>query len=105
VVIEGKFGQAKRHFSLARVMAKLAETAQCAIAITFLVLNLERWLRLLLMMLFWLYGLWLKALERLMGLYGRSHDEGEALGPGGLWNSEPLWGKTRTTTFTALLTV
>jgi IS5 family transposase len=105
VVIEGKFGQAKRRFSLARVMAKLAETAQCAIAITFLVLNLERWLRLLLMMLFWLYGLWLKALERLMGLYGRSHDEGEALGPGGLWNSEPLWGKTRTTTFTALLTV
>jgi len=52
VAIEGKFGQAKRRFSLARVMPKLAQTAQCAIAITFLVLNLERWL---LSLLFWLY--------------------------------------------------
>ena len=33
-------------------MPKLAETAQCAIAITFLVLNLERWLRQLLTLLF-----------------------------------------------------
>lgn len=48
VAIEGKFGQAKRRFSLGRVMAKLAHTAQTAIAITFLVLNLERWLRCLL---------------------------------------------------------
>ena len=45
VQIEGKFGQAKRRFSLGRVMAKLAQTAQTSIAITFLVLNLERWLR------------------------------------------------------------
>ena len=52
VAVEGKFGQAKRRFSLARVMPKLAETAQCAIAITFLVLNLERWLRQLLALLF-----------------------------------------------------
>ncbi|MBD1847709.1 transposase [Cyanobacteria bacterium FACHB-63] len=41
--IEGKFGQGKRRFSLGRVMAKLAPTAECAIAITFLVMNLE-WL-------------------------------------------------------------
>lgn len=47
VWIEGKFGQAKRRFSLARVMTKLAETSESAIAITFLVLNLERWLQLL----------------------------------------------------------
>jgi IS5 family transposase len=40
--IEGKFGQAKRRFGLARVMAKLSNTAQTAIAITFLVINLER---------------------------------------------------------------
>lgn len=37
--IEGKFGQGKRRFSLARVMAKLATTAQTTIAITFLVMN------------------------------------------------------------------
>ncbi|MGB3295942.1 MAG: transposase, partial [Phormidesmis sp.] len=55
VAVEGKFGQAKRRFSLARVMPKLAETAQCAIAITFLVLNLERWLRQLLALLFGLF--------------------------------------------------
>lgn len=56
VAIEGKFGQAKRRFSLDKVMPKLAETAQTAIAITFLVLNLERWLRQLLAFLFWLFG-------------------------------------------------
>jgi hypothetical protein len=48
VEIEGKFGQGKRRFSLARVMAKLAETAETMIAITFLVMNLERRLRRLL---------------------------------------------------------
>jgi len=44
VQIEGKFGQAKRRFGLNRVMPKLANTAASAIAITFLVMNLERWL-------------------------------------------------------------
>lgn len=43
--IEGKFGQAKRIFSLARVMTKLAHTSQTAIAIAFLVMNLSIWLR------------------------------------------------------------
>lgn len=43
--IEGKFGQGKRRFSLSRVMAKLACTAETTIAITFLVINLERLLR------------------------------------------------------------
>jgi transposase, IS5 family len=43
--VEGKFGQGKRRFSLARVMAKLAPTAETNIAITFLVMNLERRLR------------------------------------------------------------
>jgi transposase, IS5 family len=41
--IEGKFGQGKRRFGLGRVMAKLAATSETAIAITFLVMNLE-WL-------------------------------------------------------------
>jgi hypothetical protein len=39
--IEGKFGQAKRRFSLGRVMAKLVNTSETAIAITFLVMNLS----------------------------------------------------------------
>jgi transposase, IS5 family len=66
VWIEGKFGQAKRRFSLARVMAKLAHTAQSAIAITFLVLNLERWLAQLLTLLFWLFDLCLRVLHSWM---------------------------------------
>lgn len=43
--VEGKFGVGKRRFSLARVMAKLAPTAETAIAMTFLVMNLEQLLR------------------------------------------------------------
>jgi hypothetical protein len=43
--IEGKFGQGKRRFSLSRVMVKLFNTSQTAIAITFLVMNLSTWLR------------------------------------------------------------
>lgn len=43
--VEGKFGQAKRRFGLARVMAKLAMTAETTIAVTVLVMNLEQRLR------------------------------------------------------------
>jgi len=43
--IEGKFGLAKRRFSLDRVMTKLVNTSETAIAITFLVMNLEALLR------------------------------------------------------------
>lgn len=43
--IEGKFGQGKRRFSLGRVMTKLPNTSQTAIAITFLVMNLTTALR------------------------------------------------------------
>ena len=43
--IEGKFGQCKRRFSLNRVMAKLDNTSERVIAITFLVMNLSTWLR------------------------------------------------------------
>lgn len=39
--VEGKFGQAKRRFGLGRVMCKLANTAETAVLITFLVMNLE----------------------------------------------------------------
>lgn len=43
--VEGKFGVGKRRFSLARVMAKLAPTAETTIAVTFLVMNLGQLLR------------------------------------------------------------
>ncbi|MEG4944976.1 IS5 family transposase [Microcoleus sp. F4-D5] len=43
--IEGKFGTCKRRFSLNRVMTKLDNTSETAIAITFLVINLSTWLR------------------------------------------------------------
>ncbi len=43
--IEGKFGQAKRGFSLGKVMAKLSETSMTAIAITFLVINISTLLK------------------------------------------------------------
>ena len=45
IPIEGKFGQAKRRFGLSRVMCKLAQTSETAIAIIFLVMNLEKWLK------------------------------------------------------------
>jgi hypothetical protein len=40
--VEGKFGQGKRRFGLGRVMAKLASTSAAQIALSFLVMNLER---------------------------------------------------------------
>jgi len=49
--IEGKFGEAKRRFSLGRVMAKLSNTSETTIAITFLVMNLSALLR----QAFWLF--------------------------------------------------
>jgi transposase, IS5 family len=69
VWIEGKFGQAKRRFSLAQGMAKLADTAQSTIAVTFLVLNLERWLAQLLGLFLGLYVLSLQVLNCLMEAY------------------------------------
>ena len=45
IPIEGKFGQGKRRFSLARVMCKLAMTSETAIMVAFLVMNLEKWLK------------------------------------------------------------
>jgi transposase, IS5 family len=43
--IEGKFGEAKRRFSLNRVMTKLANTSETTIGISFLVMNLSKLLR------------------------------------------------------------
>ena len=48
IAIEGKFGQGKRRFTLDRIMAKLARTSEATIAISFIVMNLERILSILL---------------------------------------------------------
>jgi hypothetical protein len=50
--IEGKFGIAKRRFSLSRVMARLPHASETAIAITFLVMNLSTLLRLVFLSFF-----------------------------------------------------
>ena len=42
IPIEGKFGQGKRKYGLARIMAKLAETSTTVIALNLLVMNLHR---------------------------------------------------------------
>lgn len=46
--VEGKFGTGKRKYGLARIMSKLPDTSECEIALQFLVMNLDRKLRLLL---------------------------------------------------------
>ncbi|MHC1761009.1 MAG: IS5 family transposase [Negativicutes bacterium] len=45
--VEGKFDEGKRKYSLDRIFAKLKETAECVIAMQFLVMNLEPKLRVL----------------------------------------------------------
>jgi hypothetical protein len=61
IAIEGKFGQGKRRYSLGRIMTKLDDTSKTAIVMSFLVMNLERWLK----AIFW-------SLFRLLhGLHGR----------------------------------
>jgi hypothetical protein len=52
IPIEGKFGQGKRRFSLSKIMCKLAQTSETAIAVTFIVLNIERWLKAIIFCLF-----------------------------------------------------
>jgi hypothetical protein len=58
IAIEGKFGQGKRRYGLGRIMTKLDHTSKTAIAMSFLVMNLERWLKAIFLSLFQLlYGL------------------------------------------------
>ena len=52
IPIEGKFGQAKRRYGISRVMTKLASTSETAIALCFLVMNLEKWLAAIFLFLF-----------------------------------------------------
>jgi len=58
IPVEGKFGQGKRRFTLARIMAKLAETSEAVIMVSFIVMNLEKILSSILLCLL---GAWHKA--------------------------------------------
>ncbi len=40
--MEGKIGQAKRRFSLARVLTRLPQTSKTTVSLVFLVINLEK---------------------------------------------------------------
>jgi len=59
--VEGKFGQAKRRFSLGRIMTKLASTSAAQISLSFLVMNLERALRQFFLAIFLLCCAWCRA--------------------------------------------
>jgi len=52
IPIEGKFGQAKRRYGINRIMMKLSSTSETAIALCFLVMNLEKWLAAIFLCLF-----------------------------------------------------
>ena len=56
--VEGKFGQGKRRFTLNRIMAKLARTAETVIMVSFIVMNLEK---ILAGLLFFLFCSWYRA--------------------------------------------
>jgi len=56
--VEGKFGQAKRRFSLGRIMTKLASTSAAQISLSFLVMNLEKALRQLFLSILLLCHAW-----------------------------------------------
>ena len=60
IAIEGKFGQGKRRYSLGRIMTKLNHTSKTAIVMSFLVMNLEKWLK----------ATFLSLLRLIYGLYG-----------------------------------
>ena len=67
IPIEGKFGQGKRRFSLSRIMCKLAVTSETAIVVSFIVMNLEKWLKGLSYLYFtssWLFMVHIRTLQR-----------------------------------------
>ena len=63
IAIEGKFGQGKRRFSLSLIMAKLATTSEAVIAVSFIVMNLEKILSVLLYFLLCICRSWRIALR------------------------------------------
>jgi len=67
IPVEGKFGQGKRRFGLGLIKSKLAETTKSSIHITFIVMNLEKWLNAILSALFWCFEEVLNGLKALVG--------------------------------------
>ena len=65
IAVEGKFGNCKRKGSLQRVMAKLAHTSESVIHVGIVVLNLDKWLAELLLLLFQVLRELLCALRKL----------------------------------------
>jgi len=55
IAVEGKFGQGKRRFTLSRIMAKLLETSEAVIMVSFIVMNLEKILSSILLFLFGIF--------------------------------------------------
>ena len=51
VAIEGKFGQGKRRYGLSKIMCKLSDTSETMIGLIFLIMNLEKKLKVLLLCL------------------------------------------------------
>jgi hypothetical protein len=54
IAIEGKFGQGKRRFNLGLIMSKGSATSACSIVMSFLVMNLMKWLKVIFSVLFFL---------------------------------------------------
>jgi IS5 family transposase len=76
IPVEGKFGNVKRRGTLACVMAKLAGTSESVIAIAFLVLNLNRILRLIFLYYGYIIGIagfYRQCLEYLCDLYQKKY--------------------------------
>jgi hypothetical protein len=70
IAIEGKFGQGKRRYSLGRIMTKLANTSKTTIMMSFLVMNLERWLKAIFLSLFrLLHGLYGHCFQACISMY------------------------------------
>jgi IS5 family transposase len=66
IAIEGKFGQGKRRYSLNRIMTKLNDTSKTTIVMSFLMMNLDKWLKATLLSFFrLLHGLKWRPFPRL----------------------------------------
>ncbi len=66
IPVEGKFGEGKRRYGLGRVMTKLAGTSETAIAMTFLVMNLQKWLTAIFLRLLLGGSFWISSKDLLM---------------------------------------
>jgi len=71
IAVEGKFGQGKRRFTLNRIMAKLAETSEAVILVSFIVMNLEKILSSILLCFL---GVWHEARDLLRAAIYSEHE-------------------------------